>query len=157
MSKKIKYIETVSKECPMCGNTIYLRMSEEQKKQWEHYACYGSQGKLIQDALSSFDKFGREFIKSGYCPDCQEALFGSNLDDKSAYFSDGNQEQLNKEHIESFISETMDIHDFEKKILSDAADKLTIPEKVLYLYEMGMEDDYYVDDDGKVIKKESEK
>ena len=155
MHKKIKYVRTVEKNCPLCGNTTYLRMTEDQNKQWEHFACYGQQGKLIQDALPSFDKFGREFIKSGYCPDCQEDLFGSKLDDKTAYFSKGNQAQLNQSKIDNFLNETKDIMDFEERILSKAAEKLSIPEKVLYLYEMDLEENYYVNDKGNVLQRAS--
>ena len=36
--------------------------------------------KLIQDCFPSFNPMEREFIKTGYCPDCQTLLFGTNFD-----------------------------------------------------------------------------
>lgn len=37
-------------------------------------------------------------------------------------------------------------------IFSKAADKLSVPEKVIYLFEMDLEKEYYVDNDGKIKK-----
>lgn len=39
-------------------------------------------------------------------------------------------------------------------IFSKAADKLSVPEKVIYLFEMDLEEEYYVDNDGKIKKLE---
>ena len=36
--------------------------------------------------------------------------------------------------------------------LRQAADKLSVPEKVIYLFEMDLEKEYYVDNDGKIKK-----
>ena len=33
---------------------------------------FNTKRKVVQKALPFLDKFGREFIKSGYCPECQE-------------------------------------------------------------------------------------
>lgn len=146
--QNMKYVKTIEKECPMCGQTHYMRLTEKQAKQWESYVCYGG---LVQEKMPDIDKFGREFIKTGYCPSCQEMLFGSKLDDKSAYFSWENPEELKYEKTQEFVAATKSL-DYMDAILSAAADKLTIAEKVLYLYEMDLEDEYYVDEDGKVLK-----
>ena len=37
-------------------------------------------------------------------------------------------------------------------IFSKAVDKLSVPEKVIYLFEMDLEKEYYVDNDGKIKK-----
>ena len=148
--QKMKYVKTIMKECPLCGQVHYMRLTENQAKQWEKYVCYGG---LVQEKMPDIDKFGREFIKTGYCPSCQEMLFGNRLDDKSAYFSWENPEEINHEKTQEFAETTKDL-DYKDAIFSAAADKLTIAEKVLYLYEMDLEDDYYVDENGKILKRE---
>lgn len=151
MQKQIvKYVKTIMKECPMCGQDHYMRLTEKQAKQWASYVCYGG---LVQEKMPDIDKFGREFINSGYCPSCQESLFGSKLDNKSAYFSWENPEELNYERTQKFVKDAESL-DYKDAILSEAANKLSIADKVLYLYEMELEDEYYVDENGKVLKRE---
>ena len=145
----MKYVKTIRKTCPMCGINHYMRLTEVQEKQWSDYVCYGG---LIQDRMPDVDKFGREFIKSGYCPDCQEKLFGSTMKDKSSYISTKEYEEDEDyyELIEQFMDAT-DEMDAKESILSEAADSLSVAEKVIYLYETGLEDKFYVDDAGKVL------
>lgn len=144
-----KYVKTIKKTCPMCNYDHYFRLTDVQAKQWSDYVCYGG---LIQDRMLDVDKFGREFIKSGYCPDCQEKLFGSTLTDKSAYISTKEYEEDEDyyEVIEQFMDATEDM-DAKESILSEAANILPVAEKVIYLYETGLEDEFYVDDAGNVL------
>lgn len=51
----------------MCGKSAFLRINSDQKKEFKSYACYGG---LIQEKLKSFNDFEREFVKTGYCPEC---------------------------------------------------------------------------------------
>lgn len=74
---KAPKVFSLGKECPMCGQKAYLRMTEEEENQWRKYACFGGH---IQDRFPDMDEQKREFIKSGYCPDCQKALFGTEYD-----------------------------------------------------------------------------
>lgn len=71
---KTPKVFSLGKECPMCGQKAYLRITEEEENQWRKYACFGGH---IQDRFPDMDVQKREFIKSGYCPDCQKALFGT--------------------------------------------------------------------------------
>ena len=144
---KEKYVKIISKECPMCGEETYLRLTKEQVEQWKNYICYGG---LIQDKLSTLDEFGREFIKMGYCPSCQEMLFQSTLKDKSPFIS-WVPEQLNEDRMHEFSQATEEMN-ARDAIFSEAADKLSIQEKVFYLFEMDLEEEYYVDSEGKVKK-----
>lgn len=73
---KIPKVFSLSKICPMCGRRTYLRMTEEEN-QWRKYVCFGGH---IQDRFPDMDVQKREFIKSGYCPDCQKTLFGTEYD-----------------------------------------------------------------------------
>lgn len=129
--KEKKFVKVIYKECPMCRQETYLRLTKEQMEQCTKYTCCGG---LIQDVLPSLDKFGREFVKMGYCPSCQEILYQSTLKDKSPYFS---RSELDDDRIYEF---------------SKATDKLSVPEKVIYLFEMDLEKEYYVDNDGKIKK-----
>lgn len=73
----MKYVSHIMNSCPMCGKVTYLGLSETQAVEFDHYVDAENAGArlLIQDALPSFDAFEREFVKTGYCPDCQKMLF----------------------------------------------------------------------------------
>lgn len=60
--KEKKFVKVIYKECPMCRQETYLRLTKEQMEQYMKYTCCGG---LIQDVLPSLDKFGREFVKWG--------------------------------------------------------------------------------------------
>lgn len=77
MQTKTPKVFSLGKECPMCGQKTYLRMTEEEENQWRKYVCFSGH---IQDRFPDMDVQKREFIKSGYCPDCQKALFGTEYD-----------------------------------------------------------------------------
>ena len=79
------YKTLITKKCPMCHETFFMKITKEEEKQIIDYVAYGGS---IQDKISLLDKFGREFVKTGYCPNCQEMLFNSTLKDKSRYFSE---------------------------------------------------------------------
>ena len=143
--KEKKFVKVIYKECPMCRQKTYLRLTKEQMEQYTKYTCCGG---LIQDVLPSLDKFGREFVKMGYCPSCQEILYQSTLKDKSPYFS---RSELDDNRIYEFSKATENMKHTEA-IFSKAADKLSVPEKVIYLFEMDLEKEYYVDNDGKIKK-----
>lgn len=60
----------VTKLCPMCGegNVISVDVVDYNKY------CNGT---LLQNAFPKLNPMEREFVKSGYCPNCQRLLFGS--------------------------------------------------------------------------------
>ena len=66
---------SITKNCPMCSKDYTLVLSDAEAKQYMNYMCGDS---LIQEALPEFNPAEREFIKSGYCEDCQKLLFGTN-------------------------------------------------------------------------------
>lgn len=66
--------EYIAMECPMCGKVHKININEDQSERYERYLR--KEG-LIQDLLPEFNPVEREFIKSGYCPKCQEMLFGN--------------------------------------------------------------------------------
>ena len=127
---------------------IFLRLTEEQEKEWLEYTHFGG---LIQKKCPNINKFGREFIKSGYCPSCQEKLFGNVLEDKSAYFSQN--DTSDSEIINTFMKETFEM-DSKEAILSNAANTLSITDKWIYIYEFDLEEELYVDENGNVLEKE---
>lgn len=141
----MKYVKTIIKTCPMCGTNHYMRLTESQAEQWSDYVCYGG---LVQNKMPDINKFGREFIKSGYCLSCQEALFGNSLKDRTAFFSD--KDISSQKRIQEFIKATAGM-DLKESILSEAAGNLSVLDKVLYLYEMDLEKELYVDDTGNVL------
>ena len=60
--------------CSMCGKDSHLRLTDEELEALKKYL---SNGGYIQECLPSLNKCEREFIKSGYCPKCQELIFGN--------------------------------------------------------------------------------
>lgn len=75
-------METMLEEvkCPMCGGWYVMELTREQKEKLTdyRYAC----GKAIQELFPEFDRVEREFLKTGYCPECQEMIFGNGKTDK---------------------------------------------------------------------------
>lgn len=74
--KKVKRI--IEKQCPMCHDTCYMMVEAERYGTIMEYMVamyYKTKRKTIQEALPFLNKFGREFILTGYCPKCQEVLF----------------------------------------------------------------------------------
>lgn len=65
-----KHYET----CPSCRKTWYIELDNDQERRLFEYH---HKDQPIQEALSDLNAVEREFIKSGYCPDCQEMIFGN--------------------------------------------------------------------------------
>lgn len=148
-AKKAARVFTISKECPLCGNTTYLRMTVKEEEQWGKYTCYGGR---IQDRMPDTDPQKREFIKTGYCPDCQEQLSGSKYD-RSDFIVTQRDEQ--PEDVQKFVKKTTSMNPMDA-IRSESADLLTLEHKVIFLYELGMEEELYVDEDGQIKEREQE-
>ena len=139
-----------------------------------HYSDYDKQqevirellcdidGGLIQEKLKSFNDFEREFVKTGYCPECQEDLFMKELSkNENCFFT---QDDIRDDEVEKFLNDAAEVHvdengilervlDCRKAILSPNAEKLSVNEKLLYLYEFNLENEFEVDlDTGKVTE-----
>lgn len=65
--------------CPMCSKEYYLELS---KKEAGAYVTYRDGAGLIQNLFPELNPVEREFIKTGYCPHCQEILFGNGETDR---------------------------------------------------------------------------
>ena len=128
---KAPKVFSLGKECSMCGQKTYLRMTEEEENQWRKYACFGGH---IQDRFPDMDVQKREFIKSGYCPDCQKALFGTEYDRSDFIIVDDIEDGEVPEDVKKFLE----------------ANILTTEHKVVLLSEFDLEDIFYVDDDGNI-------
>ena len=75
----------VSNKCPMCGKEYIMYVDTNS------YLKYVN-GEKIQDAFKDLNPMEREFIKSGYCPDCQKQLFGTDYtSDKIITIEDANK------------------------------------------------------------------
>lgn len=66
----------IEKKCPMCSQVVALNICEQ-----DYQKLMQPQRILIQELFPYLDAFKREFIKSGYCPLCQELLFGNDFND----------------------------------------------------------------------------
>lgn len=148
-------IMLINKICPMCKKNAFLRINSDQKKEFKSYACYGG---LIQEKLKSFNDFEREFVKTGYCPECQNGLFMKELSRGENHFF--TQNDIRDDVVEKFINDIAEVYvdenrvmDCRKAILSPIAEKLSVNEKLLYLYEFDLENEFEVDlDTGKVTE-----
>lgn len=61
-------------KCPMCGRWCEITLSDEQYGKLHKY--HNREG-LIQELFPELNAVEREFIKTGYCPGCQEEIFGN--------------------------------------------------------------------------------
>lgn len=143
---KTPKVFSLGKECPMCGQKTYLRMTEEEENQWRKYVCFSGH---IQDRFPDMDVQKREFIKSGYCPDCQKTLFGTEYDRSDFIMVDDIEEGEVPEDVKKFLeaAEKINVKDAVK---SETANELTTEHKVVLLSEFDLEDIFYVDDDGNI-------
>ena len=132
----------VAQECPMCKQLHFMEVTQTQKREINNYIVYGGS---IQERCSSLNKFGREFIKTGYCPACQELIFAAKLEDKTKFF------YYDQNKMYEFCSAAKDMTK-DQVIESSAFAALTRQEKLMYLYEMAMEDTYDIDSDGNLVK-----
>ena len=61
-------------QCDMCGKESRLPLTDEELFALRSYLVRGG---YIQNWLTTLNKCEREFIKTGYCPKCQELIFGN--------------------------------------------------------------------------------
>jgi len=59
------------KTCPMCGKDSKLFVDTDK------YYHYMHSKELIQNVFPELNPAQREFIKTGYCSDCQKLIFNS--------------------------------------------------------------------------------
>lgn len=69
----------VYKLCPMCSQEYLMVLSNKETKKYEEYIS--GEG-YIQTQLPDLNPVEREFLKTGYCPECQEVLFGNGETDR---------------------------------------------------------------------------
>ena len=62
---------TLVKSCPICNKISYLAVDANK------YSDYMNKNDLIQNVFPELNPAQREFIKTGYCSDCQHLLFCS--------------------------------------------------------------------------------
>lgn len=154
------YTGVVKNMCPMCGRTVYLKVTEDKQ---DEYDCYSTEhpNKSIQSALPSFDKFEREFIKTGYCPVCQKKIFCAKLPAENGFFSldaEVNRDNIREDAIDAFLmhpsfASFQNRKDWIGAIRSECAQELTVNEKLLFLEEFDLLDQYKVSEDGTVVSK----
>lgn len=121
----MKYSKIVKKECPMCGEIHFVKLTDVEYDQYKKYITYG---RLIQNALPNISPTVREFLKTGYCPGCQELLFGKS-EQKELFFSYNN---IREDIIKEFCEKHENILN---ALMSDEVDVLTEEEWLLLMYE----------------------
>ena len=106
--------------------------------------------RIAVDDVDSLDRI--QFQRLAYhCIECQKALFDSDIsaEDEKAFFS---YADIRPDIPRQFMAEMNEAkQEPEAFIASKAAEKLTIPEKVLFLREFDLEDKLYVDENGNVL------
>lgn len=64
----------LSRICPLCREIYKLQLSDYERYQYENYIF--SDG-YIQEDMPTLNLVEREFILTGYCPECQKVIFGN--------------------------------------------------------------------------------
>lgn len=59
----------ISNRCPMCGKSHSVEVNLSAYEKWQN-------GELIQRAMPNLSATEREQLISGFCPDCQDKIFG---------------------------------------------------------------------------------
>lgn len=59
----------VAINCPMCRKTHCVEVEVKAYEKWQN-------GELIQNAMPNLSATEREQLISGFCPDCQDKIFG---------------------------------------------------------------------------------
>lgn len=62
---------TITRECVICEKRHSMNVSDDAYKKLLNGVD------LIQNLLPDLNPMEREFVKSGYCPQCQQLLFGT--------------------------------------------------------------------------------
>lgn len=66
-------METEVMKCPMCNKHHKIKLTyDEYERLYDYRHGYGT----IQEQFPDRNKVEREFLKTGYCPQCQEMVFG---------------------------------------------------------------------------------
>ena len=121
----MKYSKIVKKECPMCGEIHFVKLTDVEYDQYKKYIVYGS---LIQNVFPNISPTVREFLKTGCCPECQELLF-EKCEQKELFFS---YDDIREDVVEEFCERHENILN---ALTSDDADVLTEEEWLLLMYE----------------------
>ena len=154
--KKVKRI--IEKQCPMCHNTCYMMVEPEKYGAiMKHMVAmyYNTKRKVIWEALPFLNKFGREFILTGYCPKCQEIICNAKQKkaDKKNYFS---CQDLDNEAFHRF-GDLVGREGIHSAIISDEAKALSMPQKLFVIDEFDLWDDVLLDDSDNLVLTKSEK
>lgn len=148
----------MKKKCPLCRGTHYMMVEAEKYGIVMNYMVamyYNTERKTIQEALPFLNKFGREFILTGYCPKCQEVLFDvkQKKADKKNYFSCQN---LDNEAFHRFV-DLVGREGIDSAINSDKAKALSMPQKLFVINELDLWDDVQLDDSDNLVLTKSKK
>ena len=72
----------IQKMCPLCGDIYEINLTPDETARYRKY-CEGKG--YIQELLYTLNPVEREFIKSGYCPVCQKAIFDNDKTDRIGF------------------------------------------------------------------------
>lgn len=134
--------------CPMCGKYHYMVLNNGMDEQYTSYVVYYSSD-LIQNRLVSFDKFEREFVKSHFCAECQNKIFGAEYQGNKMFDDD----ELRMDTMLSFVN-TIKAEKISamEGITSPYADNLTLHEKIVILSSLGLTESFDITEDGEIVK-----
>lgn len=121
----MEYRKIIRRECPMCRKTHFAKITEDE---YDQYKRYVTRKCLIQNIMPNTSPTVREFLKTGYCPDCQELLFGKS-EQKELFFS---YDDIREDVIKEFCEKHENILN---ALISDEVDVLTEEEWLLLMYE----------------------
>ena len=69
----------VTRQCSLCGEDCHIDLDDDELRRFEDYLDGWG---FIQELLPDLNKCEREFLKSGYCAECQKKLFGNGNTDR---------------------------------------------------------------------------
>ena len=79
-------MEIETRICPTCEEKWGIKLTDKEWKRYGEWRWYKSV--MIQEALPKLNPMEREFLKSGYCPECQSLLFGTDYKSKKIFMEE---------------------------------------------------------------------
>lgn len=149
-------IMLIANQCPMCGKVNSIKLIGNSIEEWMDYTFNGGH---IQDKMKSIDPFGREFIKTGYCPKCQESLFCNTCENMDQFILADDIDFEKLITIRNDIYSQIQAYDdsaslwkekFTQKVIANP--NLTNNEKLILIqYNNEAMDDVEITEDGKLV------
>ena len=69
--------KVATRKCNLCGDLSYVKLTDKEYHSfWKYSHQQWYEHKTIQECMPKTNAVIREYLKTGYCKDCMEKMFG---------------------------------------------------------------------------------